>query len=66
MDSVCAKCEAGPSNATGHDDLFSESFHGGDLMLKCRQCGSFWIRKDKGDAGFLWSRSPSSQGALMP
>jgi uncharacterized Zn finger protein len=66
MNSACPKCEAGPSDASGHDDLFTESFHGGDLMLKCRTCGSFWIRKATTDAGFTWTRSASSQGALTP
>ena len=66
MNSICKKCEEGPANANGHDDLFAESFHGGNLMLKCRSCGSFWIRKASGDGTFLWSRSASSQGALTP
>ena len=63
---TCARCEEGPANASGHDDLFADSFHEGDLMLKCRSCGSFWVRKAIGDGTFTWSRAASSQGALTP
>ena len=66
MNNTCAKCEQGPANANGHDGLFTESFHGGNLMLKCRECGSFWIRKSSADGSFAWSRTASSQGALTP
>jgi hypothetical protein len=66
MTTACIQCEKGPANANGHDDLFAESFHGGDLMLKCRKCGSFWLRKAKGDGTFLWSLAATSQGALTP
>jgi hypothetical protein len=66
MSEACNACREGPANANGHDDLFAESFHDGHLMLKCRKCDSFWIRKAGGDGSFAWSRSASSQGALTP
>jgi hypothetical protein len=63
---TCSHCEKGPANANGHDSLFAESFHGSHLVLKCRECGSFWIRETSGDGTFQWSRTASSQGALTP
>jgi len=66
MNNPCSKCEEGPVNANGHDSLFAESFHGGHLMLKCRECGSFWMREAASDGSFRWTRAAASQGALTP
>lgn len=61
----CKRCEAGPANIEGHDDLFMQSFVGKDVMMKCRVCGSLWTRKSA-DGHYTWARAQVFSGSLLP
>ena len=61
----CIKCAIGPVGATGHADLFSYSFSGPSIGLKCRTCGRMWLRKQDGET-FTWTASEASEGSLLP
>jgi len=65
VDAKCAACEKGPSGQGGHDGLFSHSFMGGHVVLKCRQCGTCWTRRAAGDA-YSWQAASGSDGSLLP
>jgi hypothetical protein len=62
----CAKCETGPKNIEGHDQLFVHAFMGQNVMLKCRACGRLWTRKYGDNTQFEWSPGEAGQGALVP
>ena len=65
MDS-CEKCTAGPQGAGGHEELFTYSFSGSHVGMKCRACGRMWLRKYEEGATYSWSSSLESEGALLP
>ena len=66
MDALCEKCSAGPSNAEGHEDLFTHSFVGWDVMLQCRACGNLWRRSRPAANGYDWTPSAKSAGVRVP
>ena len=66
MEGSCPRCEAGPANIEGHDDLFMQSFVGSAAMLKCRACGSLWTRTADPAKGFAWKRADAYAGSLLP
>ena len=62
----CAKCTNGPTGSGGHDDLFSYSFQGSSLGMKCAACGRMWLRRAIDPTHFEWNPTTSSEGALLP
>lgn len=65
MDS-CEKCNAGPQGASGHEELFTYSFAGSHVGMKCRACGRMWMRKYEEGSTYSWTPSQQSEGALLP
>jgi hypothetical protein len=63
---ACEKCAAGPTGAEGHENLFTYSFAGPQVGMKCRVCGSMWLRKYEDGSTFSWTPSTLSEGALLP
>ena len=66
MNTKCQECEAGPAGQGGHDNLFSHAFFGGEVVLKCRKCGTFWSRRASGRDVFGWTQANASDGSLLP
>ena len=62
----CDKCTQGPAGSDGHADLFSYSFLGECIGMKCRACGRMWMRQRLGSTRFAWTPSLASEGALLP
>ena len=65
MDS-CIKCAIGPVGAEGHGELFSYSFSGTSIGMRCRTCGRHWMRQQTTPGTFSWTPSEESEGALLP
>jgi hypothetical protein len=63
---ACLKCAEGPQGQGGHDDLFTHSFAGANVMMKCRTCGGMWTRKSEDGKTFVWVSTAVSAGALLP
>jgi uncharacterized Zn finger protein len=66
MSTKCADCEKGPQGQAGHENLYSHAFFGGEVVMKCRKCGTFWSRHANGRDGFVWSEANASDGSLLP
>jgi hypothetical protein len=63
----CARCAAGPADVSGHDDLYMHAFVASSMTLRCRTCGTCWVRKPGRTADtFEWIVGDESQGALVP
>lgn len=66
MTTKCADCEKGPAGQGGHDNLFSHSFVGGNVLMKCRACGTCWTRVSEGNDVYRWMLASATQGSLLP
>ena len=66
MKSSCTKCQAGPKEIGGHEDLYVHSFVGPTVVMKCRACDSFWTRSHPDNSTFEWIASLGTQGMLVP
>ena len=62
----CARCQTGPVERAGHEDLYTQSFVGSDVMLKCRDCGTLWTRTYATASRFVWAPADQADGALLP
>ena len=62
----CIKCAIGPVGPEGHGELFSYSFSGASIGMRCRVCGRHWVRRQASPGSFGWSASEESEGALLP
>ena len=62
----CEKCRAGPRDVSGHSDLYMHAFIGTGMMLKCRACGTCWVRSTAPSGGFVWSVNSDRQGVRVP
>ena len=62
----CIKCAIGPVGSEGHADLFSYSFSGTSIGMKCRACGRMWMRRKQDATNFAWTASAVSEGSLLP
>jgi len=65
MSTKCEKCERGPVGQGGHESLFSHAFFGGEVVMKCRECGTCWSRRSAGHE-FAWREANASEGSLLP
>jgi uncharacterized Zn finger protein len=65
MNAKCEQCEKGPAGQGDNENLFSHAFFGGEVVMKCRKCGTFWSRRASGTEVF-WSEAKATDGSLLP
>ncbi len=66
MDTKCEACESGPSGHGGHESLYSFAFLAGNVVMKCRRCGTCWTRQAIEPEGFDWLLASAAEGCLIP
>ena len=55
MDVPCQACSSGPTGFAGHGGLRVHTLGDGQMMLRCRPCGSFWSRTLEREGYFAWA-----------